>query len=300
MRDEKLTILLAVYNGAQWLGAAIQSVVDQSYQNWELIVVDNASTDNSYGIATDFADQDNRIQAHRLEQKGKNLAYNYAFSKATGAFVTFFAADDILPHDSIEKRMAMVVGKGDAPFVTCALKTMSDDPKYDGLIIPRDPAKPNFSGGVLLFARSIAEKIFPIPTHLPNEDTWTQLHLRAFGTHLHYPAPLYLYRIHGANSFGYQTSYREKRDGFLRRMQAYELFFEKNGGAATPNAFIDDHVGLFVKGLTYLKSGKIGRILLSTQLPLKMKLLFVYYSSPALYRLRMLLFRFVSGRMVQM
>lgn len=297
--SKKLSILLAVYNGEPWLDAAIRSVIDQSWTNWELIIVDNGSDDNSYEVAARHAAQDERIKAYRLEQKGKNLAYNFAFEHSDGDYVAYFAADDVLPSDSIEKRMSLAMAEAQRSYSTCALCTMSDNPKFDNITLPRDVNRPNFSGGVLLFSRDLAEMTFPLPAHLPNEDTWTQLHLRAFGTHRHYPAALYRYRIHSNNSFGYQVPFTDKRNGFLRRMQAYELFYEKYRGTEKGNDFIEKHVALFVQGLAALRANRVGPILLSPRFPIPMKLLFAYYSSPLLYGLRTALFRVFSGRIVQ-
>jgi len=297
--NRKVSILLAVYNGGPWLDEAIRSVIGQSWSDWELVVVDNGSTDDSFGIASRYAAQDPRVRAFRLDQKGKNLAYNYAYEQSDGAYVTYFAADDVLPLDSLEKRLGLILDKGPNVYSTCAMRTQSDEPKFDGLVMPRDVTRPNFSGGVLLFSRDLAELVFPLPTDLPNEDTWTQLHLRAFGQHNHYPAALYSYRIHGSNSFGYHVSYSAKKEAFLRRMRAYELFHEKYGGSASGNAFVVAHVGRFVQGLAALRAGRVASVLLSPQFPLTMKLLFAYYSSPLLYRLRAAMFRVLSGRMIQ-
>lgn len=299
MKHQKLSILLAVYNGAPWLDEAICSVISQTWTDWELIVVDNGSDDDSFGIASRHAAQDLRVRAFRLDQKGKNLAYNYAFSQSSGDYVAFFAADDVLPPDSLEKRLTLILDKGERVYSTCAIRTRSDEPKFDGLVMPRDVTRPNFSGGVLLFSRDLAELAFPLPTDLPNEDTWTQLHLRAFGRHHHYPAALYSYRIHGNNSFGYHVPYHAKKEAFLRRMRAYELFQDKHRQSASGNAFVDTYVGRFVEGLAALRRGRIAPVLLSPRFPLTMKLLFAYYSSPLLYRLRTAMFRIFSGRMIQ-
>lgn len=299
MQSDKLSILLAVYNGAPWLDEAIRSVVGQSWRNWELIVVDNGSDDNSFEIASGHAIRDGRIKAVRLEEKGKNLAYNRAFSISDGAYIAYFAADDILPPDSIEKRMALVVATPERTYSTCALRTLSDDPKYNGLTFPRDVTKPNFSGGVLLFSRDLAELVFPLPTGLPNEDTWTQLHLRAFGTHRHYPQALYFYRIHGQNSFGYQVPYAIKKGEFLRRMHAYELFYQKYHERSLSNSFVASHVGRFVELLGAFRQGRLFPLVLAPRFSLAMKLLFTYYSSSLLYRLRATLFRVLSGRVMQ-
>ncbi|MFC3712436.1 glycosyltransferase [Sphingoaurantiacus capsulatus] len=295
----KLSILLAVYNGGPWLDAAIASVRRQSWSNWELIVVDNGSTDGSLAVAERHAAEDARVRAVRLEEKGKNLAYNRAFELSDGDYVGYFAADDTLPPDSLEKRLSVLIDQGSATFSTSAMRTQSDDPKFDGLVMPRDVTRPNFSGGVLIFSRDLADGVFPLPTDLPNEDTWTQLHLRAFGRHFHYPDALYDYRIHGGNSFGYGVSYAAKKDAFLRRMRAYELFHAKYRDTATGNDFVQHHVARFVEGLAALRAGRILPVLLSPNFPLTMKLLFAYYSSPLLYRVRAVMFRLLSGRMIQ-
>lgn len=299
VKCDKVSILLAVYNGAEWLEQAIASVAGQSHSNWELIVVDNGSEDGSFGIAQHMAAQDPRVRAYRLPEKGKNLAYNHAYLQSGGDFIAFFAADDILPAESLRKRVAPLVGCFGLAYSTCVLKTISEDPKFDGVVIPRDRERPNFSGGAMMFSRDLADRIFPIPLSLPNEDTWTQLHLRAFAKNSHVPEILYHYRIHGRNSFGYHASFRVKRDGFIRRARAHELFLERYGALAGENEFIRENVANFVCALEALRQGKVFRALVSTRLPVAMKVLLVYYSSPLLFRLRNVLFRLMSGRFVQ-
>lgn len=294
----KVSILLAVYNGEEWLEEAIRSVCAQSFTSWELIVVDNGSTDESFAIARNLASEDSRIKPFSIPEKGKNLAYNYAYAMSTGALVSYFAADDILTPDSLERRVAAVGPVCRKVYSTCALRTVSSDPKYHGITVPRDVTKANFSGGVLMFSRDLADMVFPLPVDLPNEDTWTQLHLRAFGSHQHVPQVLYSYRIHQKNSFGYQVPFRVKREGFLRRMRAYEEFYARYS-QDSGNEFIQKHVAIFVTGLSALRSGRVLGTVLSAKVPFRMRLLFAYYSSPVLYRLRNLFFRVFSGRMVQ-
>lgn len=299
MTGDQVSVLLAVHNGERWLEQAIESVQRQSHPNWELIVVDNGSQDGSYEIAQRFAEREPRVLAHRLREKGKNLAYNHAFSRSTGSFVAYFAADDILPVESLERRLAPLVSAPGPGYSTCALRTFSDMPKYDGLVMPRNLAQPNFSGGALMFSRELAERVFPLPETLPNEDTWTQLHLRSFGMHFHVPEVLYHYRIHGLNSFGYDVPFQVKRDGFLRRARAHEIFLERYQSMAGENEFIQKDVVKFVGAVSALRDGGILSTLVSPHMPVSMKLLILYYSSPLLYRMRNLMFRFLSGRIVQ-
>jgi hypothetical protein len=154
-------------------------------------------------------------------------------------------------------------------------------------------ARPNFSGGAVLFPRSLAMKVFPLPESLPSEDTWTRLHLQAFGTTHHLPKPLYLYRIHGANSYGYKLTFEQKREKYLQRMQAYPLFFEKFRNDAVP--YLRGHVVPFLAGLRAAAKRRIFRILLIPGLDLGSKLVLMFYCSKSLYRLRHSYFRVFTG-----
>jgi glycosyltransferase involved in cell wall biosynthesis len=288
-----VSVLLAVHNGASYVVAAIDSIRSQTLTDWELIIVDNGSTDDTLDLCRQRAALDSRVRAFSLPGKGKNRAYNHAFAQSRGAYCCFFGADDILPPESLDRRVKVLLSGPPRAFGTCCLLTISSDPKYDGLLFPRDARQPNFSGGSIMFPRVLAEEIFPLPEAQPNEDTWTQLHLRAFGEVRHVPEPLYLYRIHPDNSYGYDVSFEVKRDGFLRRMQAYRLFYEKYQASDLP--FIREAVNPFVQGLDAACDRDVLRILRVRALSLSNKLLLVFYCSKALYSLRHRWFRVFSG-----
>ena len=289
----QVSILLAVHNGAPFIGDAIQSAIDQTYDNWELIIVSNGSTDETVRICRERGVADARIRVFALPEKGKNAAYNVAYSHATGAYVCFFAADDRLPRESLAERLAVLEGAPANCYSTCRLKTFSADPKYDGILFPRSLTRPNYSGGSLLFSRTLAERVFPLPEAQPNEDTWTALHLRAFGHRRHVAKPLYLYRIHENNSYGYTVDFEHKRREYLNRMRAYQLFYDKykNEGLS----FVDNDVVPFIKGLASARDRNVLRILLVRGLDIGSKLLLIFYCSRLLYGLRHRFFKGFSG-----
>jgi glycosyltransferase involved in cell wall biosynthesis len=289
----KVSVLLAVYNGEPYLGEAIESVRAQTHENWELIVVSNGSTDATEQIASRAAAADSRIRFFRLAEKGKNRAYNHAYQQATGSCFCFFAADDILTPDSLAERVAALGDATGPTYVSCCLKTTSADPKYDGLVFPKNMAQPNYSGGALLFTRTLAAKIFPLPDEQPNEDTWTMLHVRAFGELRHVPRSLYRYRIHGANSFGYGMKFEDKRQQYLRRMHAYQLFLDRYATEEVP--FLDEHVRPFIRGLRAATLLRVPAILAVRGLGLRQKLVLVFYCSKFLYKIRYTYFRALSG-----
>ena len=92
-----LSIALPVYNGADYLEEAIQSVLGQSFTNFEFVIVDNHSTDATYSIIQKYAAADNRIKYYRNEQTtGQVDNVNRAWKYCTGEWIQFFCHDDIM------------------------------------------------------------------------------------------------------------------------------------------------------------------------------------------------------------
>lgn len=94
-----ISIVLPVYNGEDYLAEAIESVLAQTWQNWELLVVDDGSVDESAEIAERYAKKDPRIQVIRQDNQKLPRALNRGFQQAKGEFYTWLSADNrMLPH----------------------------------------------------------------------------------------------------------------------------------------------------------------------------------------------------------
>ena len=107
---------MPVYNCEKYLDHAVQSVINQTYQNWELFIVDDASTDNSLQKACDYAHYDKRIHVSQyLHNQGASACRNSALKSATGDYVAFLDADDLWADDKLEKQLAFMKEK-DANF----------------------------------------------------------------------------------------------------------------------------------------------------------------------------------------
>ncbi len=104
---ELLTIIIPIYNAAQHLEECLESVCAQTYRHLQIILVDNNSTDKSAEICKRFAKQDSRILYLFEEQKGVSFARNKGLSHTMGQYICFVDADDLLPPDALEKRMAL-------------------------------------------------------------------------------------------------------------------------------------------------------------------------------------------------
>lgn len=103
--NEKVTVIIATYNRSKLLKKAIQSVIAQTYTNWELIIVDDGSTDNTFVVVNKFFQKiDNLIY---LKQKNSKLwaARNIGIKLAQGDFITFLDSDDEYKRDHLKLRI---------------------------------------------------------------------------------------------------------------------------------------------------------------------------------------------------
>jgi glycosyltransferase involved in cell wall biosynthesis len=105
-----VSIIIPVYNGSTLLPTTVESVLSQTYGKWELILVDDGSSDDSYVVAVGLTKRDERIQAFRKENGGVACARNYGFSKcgAASEFVTFLDQDDLWEAEFLETMVTIL------------------------------------------------------------------------------------------------------------------------------------------------------------------------------------------------
>lgn len=99
----KLSIIMPVYNVEKFLKRSVDSIINQTFTDWELILVDDGSTDNSGKICDKFAETDNRIKVFHKENGGAGSARNKGLFEATGDFVAFPDSDDWIEPAAYEK-----------------------------------------------------------------------------------------------------------------------------------------------------------------------------------------------------
>lgn len=95
----KISFIVPVYNAGPYLEACIGSIIDQDYQNTEIIIIDDGSSDNSFEIARRLASKDNRVQLLTQSNKGASAARNLGLEIATGEWIVFVDADDWIEPD---------------------------------------------------------------------------------------------------------------------------------------------------------------------------------------------------------
>ncbi len=104
----KISVITASYNYANYIDETIQSVINQTYTDWELIVVDDGSTDNSVEIIRKYCNQDNRIKLYthpNNENKGLKETLLLGISKASSDWIAFLESDDTWREDYLEKKV---------------------------------------------------------------------------------------------------------------------------------------------------------------------------------------------------
>lgn len=130
-----VSIIMPNYNSEKYVRATIQSVLDQTYQNWELIFVDDCSTDSSLEIVKSFGDD--RIKVFQNEtNSGAAVSRNYALRMAQGKWMAFLDSDDLWIPEKLEKQLAFMV-ENDIHFSYSDYEVIDEDNKVMSTFRPR-------------------------------------------------------------------------------------------------------------------------------------------------------------------
>jgi glycosyltransferase involved in cell wall biosynthesis len=122
MISPQVSVLLPTYNRAHYLAEAIQSALDQTYADLEVVVVDDGSTDNSAELVRRFADP--RVRLFRLENRGISAALNTAFRAARGRYIAILNSDDRWLPELLAQEVAVLEANSDAGLVYARCQAM--------------------------------------------------------------------------------------------------------------------------------------------------------------------------------
>lgn len=197
----KVSIVLPVYNGELNVGNAISSVLNQTYRNWELIIVNDCSTDGTSEVVKQYAEQDPRI---KIMNNAINLklpaTLNVGFRNASGKYYTWTSDDNLYKEDAIEKMVEALESAPDYDMVY-ANYTIIDAENHEiskaCLDNPGDLIIGNVIGACFLYTSQIAKQVGEYDVNLflaEDYDYWIRI-WRA-GKILHIDDNLYYYRRH--------------------------------------------------------------------------------------------------------
>ncbi len=134
-----VSIIMPVYNTEQFISAAIESVLEQTFKDWELIVVDDCSTDDSTAIALAFADKDERVKVYiNKTNQGVATSRNRGVAASRGEWIAFLDCDDVWRKEKLEKQLALAEKSGaDLIYSSYSLfKSSAETNKVRNYIVP--------------------------------------------------------------------------------------------------------------------------------------------------------------------
>ena len=136
-----ISIVIPVYNAEEYLKKCVDSILAQTYPNWELVLVDNGSTDESMEICRAYANRDVRITAfHQYRNRGVSVARNLGMERCSGQFITFIDADDWVKKDYLEK-LVKLQKKQDADMVICGYDRVYEEDRRKSTEVSQKPGK---------------------------------------------------------------------------------------------------------------------------------------------------------------
>lgn len=140
MSNPLVSILMAAYNAQQYVCEAVDSVQAQSLEDWELIVVDDASTDQTWELLQAYAEKDSRIRVFRQStNQGQAVARNRALREVQGAYVCMLDADDWFSPDALEQAVCLF-GNDEVDSVVFALRSHFPDGHEEEFKMPFQPS----------------------------------------------------------------------------------------------------------------------------------------------------------------
>jgi glycosyltransferase involved in cell wall biosynthesis len=125
-KNPRISVIVPVHNTEKYLRYCLDSIISQTYENLEIIIIDDGSSDNSGKIADEYAKQDKRIQVIHQKSRGVSFARNVGIKKATGEYVAFVDSDDYVAADFIEK-LYLLAKENKADIATCQFESFTEE-----------------------------------------------------------------------------------------------------------------------------------------------------------------------------
>jgi glycosyltransferase involved in cell wall biosynthesis len=292
----RVSFLSPVYNEAMHISEMIESLQKQTHRDWELVLVDDGSDDETQNIIRDFSTRDERVRlVHCGKRIGKVRAFNKAYEESTGDVIAISGGDDVHPTNAVALRALALVDlpKTELAVVFFKLCMFSSDPRYDGLTLPRG-RRGSRSGPSITMSRPLAERLFPIPPTLISEDIWLGEAAEGIAAVVIEDAHIVVrYRVHAGNSNPRHKSFEQMNQAMHDRGRAWQSLLSGDRLALTSQK--QGRLQRLCQAEIYRYQGETLRLLALRRLPLIDRLGMASMSSPLLWRLRTRYYRALSG-----
>ena len=201
MKGPLISIILPVYNAQKYISKCIDSILSQTYINWELIVINDGSSDSTYDILTSYKDE--RIKINNITNHGVSYSRNYALSISSGTYIMFIDADDWLSSNCLYEMYNSII-KYDSDLIVVAHNEINSE--------TMEIKKNNkFSASVSLYGDEIIRSFFM--TDMFGWEVWGKLYKREIISNIRFPEDR---KIAEDVSFLFNTLKRCKKVTFVK------------------------------------------------------------------------------------
>ena len=243
-KNPLVSIIIAAHNEDRYLDQCLISCIEQTYQNIEICITDDGSTDNTLKLLKKYEGLDKRIKTFHHKQKlGIVAAFNSAFNLASGDYIAISCADDINDKKRISRSLELLSASKADILSSCMLEFINNG-KILGISGFQNNSYGNFSllnilknrvgfiGGSFFFTREMGNKIYPLPENLHCTDQWISTLTYSHGwKHIHNNFISAYYRFHDKND--HATPYMKFSDykkrlikHFPRRNIFYDTYLD--------------------------------------------------------------------------
>lgn len=257
-KRSKISIIVPCFNQAHYLSDALSSVLSQTYPEWECIIVNDGSPDNTEDIAFQWIDRDNRFKYLKKENGGLSSARNAGIAATTGEFILPLDADDKIGADYLKEAVHVLREDKEVRIVYGEAEFFGDrNGKWD---LPeytlRKMALSNLIYCSAVFRRSDFNKAGPydesLKKGLEDWDLWLSI-LKTGGKVIRLPDPYFYYRKVNSGSMVDEMQNAETLDNALKYiyLKHSSFYFELFGN---PIKILEEREGL-IRDITFYKSG---------------------------------------------
>ena len=250
IENKKIDILMATYNGEKYLGEQLDSIINQTYHNWNLLIRDDNSTDKTLEIIQNYHKKDKRIKILKDNKGNLGIVRNFEelLKSSESEFIMFSDQDDIWVENKLDMYLKMIEKIKNKGFMIHSDAILFDKNKSNILkdtfiskkAINRGLENVFFNyfvqGATILISKEIKNFILPFPKEVYLHDRYIHLISELFFERIFVNKALIYYRQHGDNQIGAKNTIREllsKRYFDERDRQLIKVIYNKYGSLLT-------------------------------------------------------------------
>ena len=250
IENKKIDILMATYNGEKYLAEQLDSIINQTYHNWNLLIRDDNSTDRTLEIIQDYQKKDNRIKLLKDNEGNLGIVKNFEelLKNSESEFIMFSDQDDIWIENKLEMYLKMIEKIKNKGFMIHSDAILFDKNKSNILkdtFISKKAINKGLEnvffnyfvqGATILISKEIKNFILPFPKEVYLHDRYIHLISELFFERIFVNKALIYYRQHGDNQIGAKNTIREllsKRYFDERDRQLIKVIYNKYGSLLT-------------------------------------------------------------------